>query len=287
MLEPVWQLEKEGFAVTYLKADRQGLVNPADIKKALRPDTILVSVMYANNEVGTIQPIREIAKILRDFRKSISYKLKAISYPYFHTDACQAANYLDLDVQKLGVDLLTLNGSKIYGPKMTGALYVRKGVPITPIVFGGGQERSLWSGTENVPGIIGFAKALEIAEKLKAKEAKRLTTLRDYFITRLKKEFSGITLNGDSVKRLPNNIHVSVSGVDGEALVLYLDAAGIMAAVGSACTSRSVEPSHVLKAMGISEKQARSSVRLTLGRSTIKDDCEYVVKTTKRVLPLL
>ncbi len=290
VLEPAWRLEKEGFSVTLLKVDKNGLVNPMDVKKSLRPDTVLVSVMYANNEIGTIQPIREIAKVVRDFRKTLNLKLATFNsavLPLLHTDACQAANYLELNVQKLGVDLMTLNGSKIYGPKMSGMLFVKSGVKLTPIMLGGGQERGLWSGTENVPGIIGFAKALEISEKLKGKEIERLTKLRDYFIGKLQSELKNVTLNGDPVRRLPNNVHVSINGVEGEVMVLYLDAEHIQAAVGSACTSQSMEPSHVLKAIGLSSHKASGSLRLTLGRSTTKADCDHVVEAMQGVVALL
>ncbi|MDO8558605.1 MAG: cysteine desulfurase family protein [bacterium] len=300
VLEPARQLEKDGFSVTFLKIDKNGLVDPRDVKKALRPDTIFVSVMYANNEIGTIQPIREIAKTIRDFRKirnpqsarlaetaSRGWAIRNPELPYFHTDACQAANYLNLNVQKLGVDLMTLNGSKIYGPKMSGMLYVKSGVRLKPIVFGGGQEKGLWSGTENVPGIVGFARALEIVEKLKSKEVARLTKLRDYFIGKLQNEIKGVVLNGDPARRLPNNIHISVSDVEGEVLVLYLDGVRVETAVGSACTAQSSKPSHVLTALGLSPKKARESLRMTLGRNTSKKNCDDVVEEMKKAIKLL
>ena len=287
VLEPAKQLEKEGFAVTYAKPEKNGIVQPETVKKALRPDTILVSIMYANNEIGTIQPIREIAKVIRGHRKAISSKREAIGYPLLHTDACQAANYLDLNVWRLGVDLMTLNGSKIYGPKMSGALYIRKGIKPYPVLYGGGQEEGLWSGTENVPGIAGFAKALEIAQSSKDQESRRLSALRDYVINKLRKDIRSITLNGDAIRRLPNNIHISAQELEGEVLVAYLDARGVAASVGSACTSQSSGPSHVLSAIGLSPKLARGSIRLTLGRNTVKTGCDYAATHLKEIVKLL
>jgi cysteine desulfurase len=285
VLRPARQLEKEGLSVTRLPVDSSGIVDVAELKKALRPDTILVSIMYANNEIGTIQPIREIAKAIREFKK-VS-RLHPCEPPFFHADACQAANYLDLNVQKLGVDLFTFNASKIYGPKGIGALYVKSGIVIEPLVYGGGQERGLWSGTENVPAIAGFARAVEIACEMRKKESRRLEVLRDYFISKLQKTVSGVSLNGHATMRLPNNIHISIDEIEGEVMVAYLDARGICAAVGSACTSHNIEPSHVLKAIGLSDKKARSSIRMTLGRSTSKNDCNYVVEAVKSIATLL
>jgi len=275
VLRPIQNLEKQGFDVTYLPVDNSGLINLQTLKKAIRPDTILISIMYANNEVGAIEPISEIGKEILKYRKENN-----TAYPYFHTDACQAAEYLPLDVEKLHVDLMTINGSKIYGPKGSGILYVRRGVNIKPMILGGGQERHLRAGTENIPGIVGFAKALEIAVKNSSKESGRLTKLSAYFLTELENKIPKIKLNGPVLGQhhLSNNLNIAFDGIEGEALLLYLDEYGIMCASGSACTSESVEPSHVLLAMGLSPKSAQSSIRFTLGRDTTKTEIDYVMK---------
>ena len=228
--------------------------------------------MHANNEIGTIQPIAELGKIIRD---------KGI---YFHTDACQAAGYLDLDVQKLGVDLLTLNGSKIYGPKGTGILYVRTGVKIDPIIFGGGQEMGKRSGTENVVGICGFAEALKNADKSRKTESARLTKLRDYFIKNLLTKISRTVLNGHPEKRLPNNVNISVLDIEGEAMLLWLDQYGIYVSTGSACDSQSLDPSHVILALGKSYEYANGNIRFTMGKSTKKTDVDYVLKVFPKIV---
>lgn len=275
VLHPIQSLEKQGFKVTYLPVDEHGLVNLQTLKKAIQPDTILISIMYANNEVGAIEPISEIGKEILKYRKENN-----TAYPYFHTDACQAAEYLPLDVEKLHVDLMTINGSKIYGPKGSCILYVRRGVNIKPMILGGGQERHLRAGTENIPGIIGFAKALEIAVKNSPKETDRLTKLSAYFFKELENKIPKIKLNGPALggNHLPNNLNIAFEGIEGEALLLYLDEYGIMCASGSACTSESVEPSHVLLAMGLSPKLAQSSIRFTLGRDTTKAEIDHVMK---------
>lgn len=290
VLYAVKMLREEDFDVTVVPASVQGLVNPDDIRRALRQDTILVSVMYANNEVGTIQPLAEIAQVVRSFRrtKAVGHApADAAQLPYLHTDACQAAGYLDLDVRKLGVDMLTANGSKIYGPKMSGILYARRGCRLDPIVAGGGQEGGYWSGTENVPAIVGFAKALELAEQKRAGEVKRLTNLRDYLISRLLREIGGVGLNGHCSQRLPNNVHLSFRDVEGEVLALYLDAEGIAVATGAACASQSRSSSHVAQALGLSADAIRGSIRITLGRQTVKADCDYLVEKMKKSVALL
>lgn len=268
-------LEEHGFKVTYLDVGKEGIVNPNDVKKNLRDETILVSIMFANNEIGTIQPIAEISKIVHE--KNV----------LFHTDACQAAGYLDLDVKKLGVDLMTVNGSKIYGPKGIGFLYVRKGVKIQPILFGGEQERKMRPGTENVPAVAGLAKAFELAQKDKKKESRRITVLRDYFIKRLVTEIPKTFLNGHPSQRLPNNINISVLGVEGESVVLYLDEAGIACSTGSACTSASLEPSHVIMALGKPYEYGHGSLRFTLGRRNTKKDIDYVLKVLPPIIKKL
>jgi len=282
VLEACKKLERDGFEVTYLPVDKEGIVRLDELKKALRKDTILVSIMYANNEIGTIQPITEIAKILRD-----NTDKKKTCFPYFHTDACQASGALELDVIKLNTDLLTFNGSKIYGPKGIGALYAKKGVKIEPLIYGGGQERKMRSGTENVPAIVGLAKALELAQAERGKENARLAKLRDYFIKEILKNIRGARLNGSALTRLPNNINISVPRVEGEAMVLYLDSYGIYVSTGSACSSASLLPSHVLLALGLSHDMAHNSLRFTLGRKTTKADLDYVLEVLPKIIKKL
>jgi cysteine desulfurase len=271
VLEACRKLAKEGFEITYVGVDSDGILKLDNLKKSLRPDTILVSIMYANNEIGTIQPIAEIAKILREHRKDNGI-------PYLHTDACQAAGALDLEIAKLGVDLMTVNGSKIYGPKGIGVLYAKKGVKIEPLIFGGGQEKGMRSGTENIPAIVGLAAALELAQKEKEKENERLIGLRDYFIERLLAVLPKSRLNGHAESRLPNNVNITIPGVEGEAMVLYLDSKGIYVATGSACSSASLKPSHVLLAIGRKDEDAHSSLRFTLGHKTTTADLDYVLQ---------
>ncbi len=275
---------KMGAEVTYVRVDGQGFVDPADVLKAVRPNTILVSVMYANNEIGTVEPIAQIGAQLH--KLNLERAKKKLPEIFFHSDACQAAGALDLNVQKLNVDLLSLNASKIYGPKQVGLLYVRKGVKIYPIIHGGGQEKSLRSGTENVPGIVGFAKALEISQKNRLKENKRLRLLRNYLIAQILKKVPQAYLNGPSigsdseknVLRLPNNVNFSFPGVEGEALMLYLDSYGIACSTGSACSSTSLDPSHVILKIGRPYEYAHGSMRFSLGRSNSKKDLDYLMQ---------
>ena len=277
VLESAKKLEREGFKITYLNVDSKGIIKLSELKKSLRKDTILVSIMYANNEIGTIQPISEIAKIIRKFRKNNLL-------PVFHTDACQAAGALDLKINKLGVDVMTLNGSKIYGPKGVGCLYISEDVKLEPLIVGGGQENSMRAGTENVALIVGFAEALKLAEKLRVKESQRLKKLRNYFIKRILKEISNSRLNGHPIKRLPNNVNVSIGGVEGESLMLMLDKEGIFVSTGSACTSDSLDPSHVLLATGLLPELAHGSLRFTLGRKTTKKEIDYVLKILPKIV---
>ena len=244
VLEAAGKLEKEGFEITYLNVDSKGIVKLSEFKKSLKPETILVSIMYANNETGTVQPISEISKIIKYFRRDGMF-------PVFHTDGCQAAGALDLNVDHLGIDALTLNGSKIYGPKGIGCLYLSENVATEPIIVGGGQENNRRAGTENTALIVGLAEALKLAEKNRPKENERLKKLRDYFIRNLLARIPNSQLNGDAVERLPNNVNISIKGVEGESLLLMLDKEGICVSTGSACTSRDLKPSHVLLAMGI------------------------------------
>lgn len=275
-------LETQGVKITYLDVGKDGIVNPEDVKKTLKPETVLVSIMYANNEIGAVQPIKEIAKVIRNFKKALPGQKPTV--PYFHTDACQTPGYLDLNVEKLGADMLTLNGSKIYGPKGIGLLYIKDGIKLQPLLYGGEQEKKLRPGTENVPAIIGLAEALKIAEEEREKETKRLSDLRDYFTERLLKEIPKVVLNGHPAQRLPNNINVSILDVEGESVVLYLDEAGVACSTGSACTSESLEPSHVIMAIGQSHAYAHGAMRFSLGRSTAKKDIDYVMKVLPEIV---
>lgn len=309
-------LEKEGFEVTYLPVDKEGFVHPRDVRSALRRDTILVSVMYANNEIGTIEPISEIAKIIRDFRKQIPARSAGVAHrkaqnaddprltisnmPFFMTDACQAGGVLDLNVDKLGVDLLVLNGGKIYGPKGSGCFYTRRGTKVTPLFYGGGQEFRKRAGTENVASIVGFAAALEFAQHDRKEENKRVSALADYFYRGLIARVPRAVLNGPAIQiadeprsRLSNNINISILDIEGEAFLLYADEKGIACSTGSACTSESLDPSHVILALGKPYEFAHASLRFTLGRKTTKMELEYalgvipdIVKTLRRISPL-
>jgi cysteine desulfurase len=268
VLEPARYLRDNfGFTLTEVQPDADGIVSPAAVQAALRKDTVLVSLMYVNNEVGTIQPIKKVAKLCRD---------RGI---LFHTDACQAPGFLNMDVAYLGVDLLSLNGSKIYGPKGVGLLYVREGVKITPLILGGGQEFRMRGGTENPALIVGFAKALELTMKDSKKEAARIGALRDDLLEKLL-ALPGVTLNGSREHRIENNINIHVPGHSGETLVMRLDIDGVAASSGSACASGKTEPSHVLLAMGQTPKEASESLRLSLGRGT-------TVQETKETLDLI
>jgi cysteine desulfurase len=268
-------LEKEGFKVTYLPVDRNGLVNPEELVKAITPETILVTIMHANNEVGTIQPIAEIGKILRE-RKI-----------FFHTDAVQAVGNILVNVQELSVDLLSMAAHKFYGPKGVGALYVRRGVRVNQLIFGGAQERNRRAGTENIPGIVGMAKALELANRDLEAKGRCLTELRDYLIDQIMGKFECVRLNGDRVRRLPGNANFSFEFIEGESLLLNLDLKGIAASSGSACTSGSLEPSHVLLAMGICHEIAHGSLRLTLGKSTTREEIDYVLEVLPEIVAKL
>jgi cysteine desulfurase len=268
-------LEKRGFKVTYLPVDKYGMVAPDDVKKAIGPETILISVMHANNEVGTIQPLAEIATIARE------------AGVLFHTDAVQTVGHIPADVNALGVDLLSMSAHKLYGPKGIGALYIKKGTLIVPFMHGGGQEKGRRAGTENVSGIVGFGKAAEIALREMDEEAARLAALRDEFTAALQKRIKGIQLNGHPVKRLPNNINISVAYVEGESMLLNLDMQGICASTGSACSSGNLEASHVLLATGCSHEQAHGSLRFTLGKWTTEADLKKVLEVLPHIVEKL
>jgi len=266
-----------GFDVTILPVDENGQVHPKDVRENLRPNTVLVSVMYANNEIGTIQPIKEIGRIIKEFRAKHNTKT------YFHTDACQAALYLPLHVDSLGVDLMTLDGIKMYGPRGMGLLYIRKGVDTNPILFGGGQQENMRSGTEHVAGIVGFAEALEIAEKLKEKESKRLIEIRDYAIEKILKKFPNSVLNG-SMERLPNNVNICFPGLDAEFAVIALDVAGIACSYSSSCrTLKEDSSSYVVEALGKLDCK-NSSLRFTFGRETKKGDIDALAVALEKIM---
>ncbi|MFA6424384.1 MAG: IscS subfamily cysteine desulfurase [Candidatus Magasanikbacteria bacterium] len=275
VLHPLEDLQKQGWEVTYLKVDKQGFINTDDLVKAIRPETVLISIMYANNEVGTIEPIAEIGREILKYRKENN-----TPYPFFHSDACQAAGYLNLDVEKLHVDLMTINGSKMYGPKGVGMLYVRRGVRLKPLIVGGTQERRLRAGTENVPAIVGFTKAFELAQQRIDSETKRVGDLTKYMWSELQNKIPKLKLNGPELgdRRLPNNLNVTFIDVEGEAMLLYLDEYGIMCSTGSACTSESLDPSHVLLAMGLPYEYSHGSLRFTFGHCNSKKDIDYMME---------
>ena len=260
-----------------------GRIDLEDLAKKITDKTLLVSVMYANNEIGTVQPIRQVAKVIEEVRKTRE-KLGNSLPIYFHTDACQAANYLDLHVSRLGVDLMTLNGGKIYGPKQSGVLFKSAGVQLKPQIVGGGQEYGLRSGTENVAGIVGFGAALDEAQAMRGEESRRLQELQKYFIEQIESQFKDAIITGSKEYRLPNNVHIQFEGQDNERLIMALDEAGIMCAAGSACSASKEEVSHVLHACNLSDEAAQSSLRFTLGRSTTKSDVDYTLKTLREIL---
>lgn len=283
VLETCKFLEKHGAQVTYLPVDKYGLVDPQDVGKAITDKTILVSVMHANNEIGTIEPIEEISKILNDRRGTKDEGRKI----YFHTDAVQTVGGIPVDVNKLGVDLLSISSHKLYGPKGVGALYIKKGTRIAPFLRGGGQERNRRATTENVPGIVGFGKACELARLELDARIKHLLPLRDKLLKGIMARIPDVLLNGHPDKRLPKNVDVTVKYVEGESMLLNLDMAGIAVSTGSACSSGSLEPSHVLIATGISPELAHGSVRFTLGRSTTEADIDYVLEVFPKIVEKL
>lgn len=284
VLDACKSAEKDGLAeVTFVRPAKDGIVKTADIKKAIQPNTILVSVMYVNNEIGTVQPIAEIGKML----KSYNLKSETRKFPIlFHTDATQAVNYFECNVDKLNVDLLSMSAHKIYGPKGVGALYIRKGTPIRKVQDGGDQEYKMRAGTHNVPGIVGLGKALELVESQRLKN-KNITSLRDYLIKRILKEIPKTILNGSAIKRSPNNANFSFADVEGEGLLLSLDMEGIACSTGSACSSGALSPSHVLLAIGLKPEQAHGSLRITLGKHTTKKEIDVAISKIKSVVERL
>jgi cysteine desulfurase len=275
VLEVCKFLERRGFRITYLPVDKYGLVDPDDVKRAITAKTILISVMHANNEVGTTEPVEEIGEIARE------------AGVYFHTDAVQTVGHIPVNVDKLKVDLLSLSAHKLYGPKGVGALYVRKGTKLVPLIHGGEQEKRRRAGTENVPAIVGLGKAVELAGQEIGREAKRLAYLRDKLIKGLGEKIDHIRLNGHIKRRLPNNVNLSVDFVEGESMLLNLDLEGICASTGSACSSASLEPSHVLLALGLPPEQAHSSLRFTLGRENTEADIERVLEVLPAIVAKL
>ncbi len=263
--------------------NEQGIVSAESMAATITDQTVLVSCMYANNEIGTVQPIKAIAKVCEDVRRA--RRTAGNDLPlYFHVDACQAPNYLDVQVARLGADLVSLNGSKIYGPKQTGVLFVKGGIVLEPLIDGGGQERGLRSGTENLAGAVGFATALEMATSMRKDETLRLQELQAYWYQLLEKKVPSAILNGSRSHRLPNNIHISIPGTDNERLLFALDEAGVMAAAGSACSASSQTPSTVLAALGIDDATAQSSLRFTMGRQTTKEDINMAIDHLVSVL---
>ena len=268
-------LEKQGYEVTYIDVDEQGVLDLEMLKKSIRPDTILISVMTANNEIGTVQPLKEIGAIAKEHGI------------LFHTDAVQAFGQIPIDVEECHIDMLSASGHKLNGPKGIGFLYIRKGVKIRSFVHGGAQERSRRAGTENVPGIVGLGVAAERAFRLMEEKSKKEIELRDYLIGRIEKEIPYCRLNGDRTKRLPNNVNFSFEFIEGESMLIMLDMKGICASSGSACTSGSLDPSHVLLAIGLPHEKAHGSLRMTLSEENTKEEMDFVVDNIKEIVKRL
>ncbi len=258
--------------------EKTGLVNQDNLFSLIDGETVLISIILASNEIGVIQPLKEISLKIKQIRSQrlLSGNLTPL---YLHTDASQAPNYLDIHHSQIGADLITLNGGKIYGPKQTGVLFVSSRVVLDPILLGGGQENNLRSGTENIPGFIGLATALDLAQTKRKEESYRLSQIQKHFFKNIKKAIPEAIINGNQSNRLPNNIHISIEGVDNERLILLLEKRGILVAAGSACSASKNEPSHILRAIGVSEELAKSSIRITMGRDTSKEDIDYLLKT--------
>lgn len=277
VLETCKEIEQQGGEVTYLPVNKEGIVNVQDLEHALKDNTVLVSVMYANNEIGTIQPIKKLSRVVRKFRDN-----KKVA-PFFHVDASQAPLYLDCALERMGADMLTLDGLKMYGPKGVGVLAHKRYVDLAPVNFGGGQERGLRSGTENIPGIIGFAKALEKAGEMRESESARLSEIRDYAIEKILKEFPEATLNGSREQRLPNNINICFPGIDAEFTVIKLDTLGIACSFASSCKTLSEDStSYVVSALG--GDCAKSSLRFSMGRDTTKKDIDVLIQKLKQTI---
>lgn len=268
-------LERQGFEVTYINVDKYGMIRLEELEAAIRPDTILISVMAANNEIGTIQPLEEIGKIAKEHGV------------LFHTDAVQAYGHIPLDVEKMNIDMLSASGHKVNGPKGIGILYIRKGVKIRSFIHGGAQERNRRAGTHNVPSIVGFGKAAELAFSSMEERMRKEAELRDYLIERVLKEIPYTRLNGDRTRRLPNNAHFCFRFIEGESLLILLDQNGICGSSGSACTSGSLDPSHVLLAIGLPHEIAHGSLRLTLSEKTTMEEIDFTVEQLKKIIERL
>lgn len=272
ILETCKQLEKEGFEITYIGVNENGIVNLEELKKAIKPTTILISIMFANNEIGTIQPIEEIGKIAKEHNI------------IFHTDAVQAVGSIQIDVKKLNIDSLSLSAHKFYGPKGIGVLYVKKGIQFNKFINGGHQERNKRAGTENVTGIVGLAKAMELVYRDLEEHNRKIKELRNYYVEQIKEKIPYIKINGDMEKRLSGNSNISFRFIEGESLLLNLDLKGICASSGSACTSGSLDVSHVLLAIGLPQEIAQSSLRISIGKYNTKEEIDYVVKSLVEIV---
>lgn len=272
VLNTLEELKSEGYEITLLDVDKNGVVNLEQLERAITNKTILITIMYANNEIGTIEPISEIGKIAK--RHNV----------LFHTDAVQAVGHINIDLQKLGVDALSLSAHKFYGPKGVGALYLKKGTPFSKITFGGHQERDRRPGTENTAGIVGLGKAIELATALLDQNKAQIETLRDYFISQITSKLTGVAINGDLKKRISNNINISFSGVDGETLLQNLDLMGICVSSGSACSSGSLTPSHVLLALGLDKATAKSSIRVSLNKYNTKEELDFTIDAIVKII---
>lgn len=272
VLETCKQLEKEGFEVSYIGVDENGIINLDELKNAIKPTTTLITIMFANNEIGTIQPIEEIGKIAKEHNI------------IFHTDSVQAIGSIEIDVEKLNIDSLSLSAHKFYGPKGIGVLYVKKEIKFNKFINGGHQERNKRAGTENVAGIVGLAKAMELAYRDLEEHNKKIKELRDYYVSQVKEKIPYIKINGDMEKRLPGNSNISFRFIEGESLLLNLDLKGICASSGSACTSGSLDPSHVLLAIGLSHEIAHGSLRISIGKYNTKEEIDYVVESLVEIV---
>ncbi|MDH5442362.1 MAG: cysteine desulfurase [Candidatus Nomurabacteria bacterium] len=280
VIESARQLESEGFEITTIPIDKNGIVDVAKCIKSIRPDTLLISVIHANNEIGTVQPIQKLSKEIQKIRGENSF-------PLFHTDACQSIGLLPISAENLGVDLMTMNSSKAYGPKGIGLLYKKTGIELQPLIFGGSQEFGLRAGTQSVALIVGFVRAIEIAEQKRTGETERLKKLQTYFINEILEKIPGAILNGHRSKRLANNVHISIPYVEGESIILCLEQYGVAIATGSACSSFDLEPSHVLRAIEQNDLLIHGSLRFSFGRGTVLADLDYTIKKLTQIIKKL
>jgi len=271
--------EQQGAQVDYLNIDKEGIIDLNQLKKIITEKTVLISIMFVNNEIGTIQPLSEVTKIIQNFKKKKNF---SSVFPVFHSDAAQALLYLPINIQKLKIDLISFDAQKIYGPKGVGALYIKKGIEISPLIMGGSQEKGLRPGTENIPFIVGFAKALELAEQEKDTETKRLTKLRNYFIKEVINKIPGTILNGSLEKRLPNNVNISFPNKDNEFLVIQLDQKGVACSTKSACSQE--KNSYVIQSLAGETERTKSAVRFTLGKTTTKKEIDLVIKNLREIV---